>query len=383
MPGKWFSNRINMAEGKENKSALNIQKGIQQPEQFNREAVRKIAAGKHKALAAADFVKGIRDGNRTILSQAITLVESSLSAHQQKAQEIIEECIKSLRVTRDALHEPVRIGITGVPGAGKSTFIEALGKYLTDQGHKVAVLAVDPSSQKSKGSILGDKTRMEELAVDLNAFIRPSPSAGSLGGVARKTRESIILCEAAGYDVIFVETVGVGQSETTVRGMVDFFLLLLIPGAGDELQGIKRGIIEMADLLVVNKADGDNIQRARIAKTEYTNALHLYPPSESGWNPTVETCSSKTKEGIPEVWRLITGYIGYSRSTGYFLKNRMEQNKQVFTEYLEESLKRHFFSQNEISKEFKKAEKEISDGNLNPYSAAKEILAKYFHPEKK
>jgi LAO/AO transport system kinase len=199
----------------------------------------------------------------------------------------------------------IRIGITGVPGVGKSTFIEALGKHLTGQGHKLAVLAIDPSSTITKGSILGDKTRMEELAVDPNAFIRPSPSAGSLGGVARKTRETIILCEAAGFDVIFVETVGVGQSETTVHSMVDFFLLLMLAGAGDELQGIKRGIIEMADAIIINKADGDNLQKAKAAQAEYTHALHMFPPSPTGWQPVTDTCSSKTRSGIENVWNII------------------------------------------------------------------------------
>ena len=333
---------------KPHKSALNVMSGIEQPSQINDELVGKMKKEKIRNLTSKEYVDGIVSGNRTILSKAITLIESSLPSHQQKAQEIIEECLKSQQSAVSSRQSAannqrpassIRIGITGVPGAGKSSFIEALGKQLTAQGHKLAVLAIDPSSSRSKGSILGDKTRMEELATDPLAFIRPSPSAGSLGGVARKTRESIILCEAAGFDVIFVETVGVGQSEIAVHGMVDFFLLLLISGAGDELQGIKRGIIEMADLLIINKADGDNIKKALLAKTEYSNALHLFPPSDSGWIPCVDTCSSLTREGISNIWERILEYRTFTENNGFFYKKRMEQNRQVFYEAIEESLK--------------------------------------------
>ncbi|HSG67586.1 MAG TPA: methylmalonyl Co-A mutase-associated GTPase MeaB, partial [Bacteroidales bacterium] len=260
---------------KEN-SALHVKKGISQPPQVNKDAAERFSRMKLDEIPADDYVKGILGGNRSLLSRAITLVESALPRHHQLAQQIISNCLPHAG-------KSIRVGITGVPGVGKSTFIESLGKYLTGKGHKVAVLAIDPSSSKSKGSILGDKTRMEELANDPNAFIRPSASAGSLGGVARKTRESIILCEAAGFDCIFVETVGVGQSETAVHSMVDFFLLLMLAGAGDELQGIKRGIMEMADAIIINKADGTNKEKADMARREYMNALHLFPAPATGW----------------------------------------------------------------------------------------------------
>jgi LAO/AO transport system kinase len=380
---------------KPHKSALNVMDGIAQPSQINDELVGKLKKRKTKNLSTSDYVEGILSGNRTVLSQAITLIESSLPTHQEKAQEIIGECLKArnaLRVKRHVYNdrlEPavkteqqsrsIRVGITGVPGAGKSTFIEALGKHLTAHGHKLAVLAIDPSSSRSKGSILGDKTRMEELAVDPDAFIRPSPSAGSLGGVARKTRETIILCETAGFDVIFVETVGVGQSEIAVHGMVDFFLLLLISGAGDELQGIKRGIIEMADLLIINKADGDNIRKAMMAKTEYSNALHLFPPSDSGWIPCVDTCSSLTREGIADIWNRIVEYRSFTEKNGYFQQKRMEQNRQVFYETLEAALKSNFFSRKEIAQQLKSMESDIITGRLNPYVAAQQLLDEYFH----
>ncbi len=359
---------------------------IDQPSQINEDAVRKLSVGKHKSLTVGEFVKGIREGNRTILSKAITLVESSLHTHQEKAQEIIAECLKGitnyeLRITdpqQQRQAKSVRIGITGVPGVGKSTFIEAFGKYLTGKGHKLAVLAIDPSSSRSKGSILGDKTRMEELANDPNAFIRPSPSAGSLGGVARKTRETIILCEAAGFDVILVETVGVGQSETAVHSMVDFFLLLMLAGAGDELQGIKRGIIEMADAILINKADGDNIEKANLAKTEYSNALHLFPPPDSGWKPVVETCSAKTHEGILIVWETIENFCSFTKGKGFFMHRRMEQDRQVLIDTIEESLKSSFYSRKDIAHELKKMETDIVAGKISPYLAAKTLLEKYY-----
>ena len=388
--------------------------GIDQPSQLNDEMVNKLKTKKSKKLSSKEFVDGILSGNHTILSQAITLIESSLPKHQDKAQEIIAECLKSgqadrrtsgQEVRKPGSHEPnvqqlistihhppstirhlassIRIGITGVPGVGKSTFIEALGKQLTSQGHKLAVLAIDPSSSMSKGSILGDKTRMEELAVDPNAFIRPSPAAGSLGGVTRKTRETIILCEAAGFDVIFVETVGVGQSETAVHSMVDFFLLLMLAGAGDELQGIKRGIMEMADTIIINKADGDNIKKAQLARIEYSNALHLFPPSESGWTPVVDVCSSKTKEGISNIWNIITDYQSFTKQNGFFEKRRMEQNRQVLHETIEEALKSHFFSRKEISHSLAKLEKEIIAGKANPYTSAQQLLENYFLPFRK
>jgi LAO/AO transport system kinase len=404
MHGKLYFNRIEMTESKEHKSALNVMAGIEQPSQINEEAIRKLRSGKRKPLSVADFVKGIREGNRTVLSKAITLVESSLKSHQEKAQEIIAECLKSeiklenlksriedrgsrienqesiLHPPSSILHPPssIRIGITGVPGVGKSTFIEALGKHLTANGHKLAVLAIDPSSSRSKGSILGDKTRMEELATDPDAFIRPSPSAGSLGGVARKTRETIILCEAAGFDVILVETVGVGQSETAVHSMVDFFLLLMLAGAGDELQGIKRGIIEMADAIFINKADGDNIAKANLAKAEYSNALHLFPPPESGWIPVVETCSAQTREGITNVWETISDFCTFTSAKGFFTRRRMEQARQMLFDAIDESLKTSFYSCRDITHKLKKMETDVIAGKISPYSAAKELLEKYY-----
>ena len=411
-----------MNKPKQTESALNVMGGIEQPSQINEAAILKLKSGKLKAMSVEDFVKGIREGNRMILSKAITLIESSLHKHQEKAQEIISECLNqrqsavgsqqsavgsrqsavsswqsavgsqqdesdfeeptgNIQYPASSIQHPVssiRIGITGVPGVGKSTFIEALGKYLTGLGHKVAVLAVDPSSSRSKGSILGDKTRMEELANDPYAFIRPSPSAGSLGGVARKTRESIILCEAAGFDVIIVETVGVGQSETAVHSMVDFFLLLMLAGAGDELQGIKRGIIEMADAIFINKADGDNLPMAKVAKSQFANALHYFPPTGSGWQPVVDICSSKTGEGIVNVWDTIMKYKQLTEQSGYFLNKRIDQNRQVMFETIEEQIKSDFYSRKEIQGLLKKMETEISSMKINPYRAAKEFLDKYY-----
>jgi len=341
--------------------------GIEQPGQVNADAVKKLKAKRTQSLSTEEFVSAIRAGNRTVLSKAITLIESSLHAHQQKAQEIINACLPHSG-------KSVRIGITGVPGVGKSTFIEALGMYLTGHDHQVAVLAIDPSSTRSKGSILGDKTRMEELSVNPKAYIRPSPSAGSLGGVARKTRETIILCEAAGFDVIMVETVGVGQSETTVRSMVDFFLLLMLSGAGDELQGIKRGIMEMADAIFINKADGDNISKAKAAKVEYKNALHLFPPPDSGWSPVVDICSAQTGMGIETVWEHITSYIKATRSGGYFEHQRKQQFLQVLNETIDQALKQDFYGRRDIAQALAQCEKEVLAGNLSPYTAAALLL---------
>ncbi|MEQ3690211.1 MAG: methylmalonyl Co-A mutase-associated GTPase MeaB, partial [Flavobacterium sp.] len=271
-------------EEPKNKSALSEVNGINQPEAVSNTVAKQIQQFRRKQPSATELVDAILKGDKTALSRAITLVESTNVSHLEKATEVIQGCLPHA-------NKSVRIGITGVPGVGKSTFIEAFGKHLTSLGKKVAVLAVDPSSSISHGSILGDKTRMEELVKDENAFIRPSASGDSLGGVARKTREAIILCEACGFDTIVIETVGVGQSETAVHSMVDFFLLLKIAGAGDELQGIKRGIMEMADAIVINKADGDNMAKAKLAKTEFNRALHMFPAKKSGWMPKVTTCS--------------------------------------------------------------------------------------------
>ena len=272
--------------------------------------MQNIKEFRKKQPTASELIEGILSKNITALSRSITLIESTNTQHLSKANEIIQGCLPHA-------NKSIRIGITGVPGVGKSTFIEAFGKYLTSLGKKVAVLAVDPSSTISHGSILGDKTRMEELVKDENAFIRPSASGETLGGVARKTRETIILCEACGFDIILIETVGVGQSETAVHSMVDFFLLLKIAGAGDELQGIKRGIMEMADAIVINKADGDNVKKATLAKVEFNRALHLFPAKKSGWIPTTATCSAITNEGIENVWQTVLNYLELVNSNYY------------------------------------------------------------------
>src|SRR5574344_2195513 len=296
-------------------AGLSVNKGISQPPSVNPNLARKA---KRKLYTAAEYVNGITKGDISLLGQAVTLIESSNPDHYNLAQEVIEKCLP-------LSGNSTRIGITGVPGAGKSTFIEALGVLLVNKGDKLAVLAIDPSSERSKGSILGDKTRMEELSASDKAFIRPSPSAGSLGGVARKTRETIVLCEAAGFNKVFVETVGVGQSETTVHSMVDFFLLLQIAGAGDELQGIKRGIMEMADAIFVNKAEGDNLKLAKIAAMEIKNALHLMPKSQSGWTTEVGLCSAIEKTGISDIWKTVLDYVNFSKNNGYFMKTRHTQ----------------------------------------------------------
>lgn len=354
-----------------NKSALHVQAGIEKPASVN----PRFARGKRKKLTeqpASWFLEGIRMGDRSILSRAITLIESSLPAHRKLAQEIIELCLPYSG-------KSFRIGITGVPGVGKSTFIESFGLHVTQELDKyLAVLAIDPSSQRTKGSILGDKTRMEKLTNDPKAFIRPSPSAGSLGGVAQKTRESIILCEAAGYEVILVETVGVGQSETAVHGMVDFFLLLMLAGAGDELQGIKRGIMEMADAILINKADGDNKNRAELARRQYANALHLFPPTESGWIPKTQTCSAYTGDGIGDVWTIMDSYINETRINGYFDHKRKEQKNYILQASIEHNLKQNFYNNKEVKKLFKSIEEQILSDEISAYKGADKLMETYF-----
>ena len=278
------------------------------------------------------YLEGIRAGDRVLLGQAITLVESQKPEHAPLARQLVEACLP-------LSGRSIRIGITGSPGVGKSSFIEAMGTYLIEQGLHVAVLAVDPSSKQSKGSILGDKTRMSRLSAHPDAFVRPSPAGESLGGVTRKTREAILLCEAAGFEVIIVETVGVGQSETAVHSMVDFFLLLLLPGAGDELQGIKRGIVEMADLIAVNKADGDRMEMAREARRAYRSAMHLFPPKESGWDPPVVLCSATLNQGMKEIWDQVRQYQSFAKEKGYFKLRRQEQAKYWLMDYLYEDRK--------------------------------------------
>jgi LAO/AO transport system kinase len=321
-------------------------------------------------LTTDEFVEGILAGNRTILSQAITLVESNNRDHYAQAQEIIERCLPYSG-------RSMRIGITGVPGAGKSTFIEAVGGIVTDQGHKLAVLAIDPSSERSGGSILGDKTRMETICNNPNVFVRPSPSAGSLGGVARKTRESVVLCEAAGFDVIFIETVGVGQSETAVHSMVDIFMLLQISGAGDELQGIKRGIMEMADLVAITKADGDNRHRAELARAQIFNALKLFPPTESEWTPQVLTCSSLSGKGIGDVWNTVVDFINHTKANGFFQNNRNRQGKYWMYESINETLKSDFYTNERIAPLLAQYEADILGDRISSFVAAKNLLDLY------
>lgn len=360
-----------MTQNKKDRSALSVSGGVNSPGQSNDDAIKRFKNKKKSSLDARSYFDEIRSGNRTLLSQAITLAESSLPAHNKLAQEIISLCLPHSG-------NSMRIGITGVPGVGKSTFIESFGSHLTASGRKLAVLAIDPSSERSKGSILGDKTRMEKLAADKNAFIRPSPSGGSLGGVARKTRESIILCEAAGFDSIFIETVGVGQSETAVHSMVDFFLLLMLAGAGDELQGIKRGIMEMADLIAINKADGQNVEKAKLAKAEYENALHLFPAPESGWTPKVVTCSSLKMTGINEIWELIKDYHQLTLNNDYFRKKRNKQSLYWMYETINEELKQNFYGNPLIKSELKKYEQKVLNDRLNSFLAAGTLLKKYF-----
>jgi LAO/AO transport system kinase len=352
------------------KKTLFVSDGVVRPDPINPEAADRFRQQKKKILSPEQYAEGIRVHDRTILSQAITLIESSLPSHRDLAASIIDKCIP---LSGNSL----RLGITGIPGVGKSTFIESLGKMVTGMGRKLAVLAVDPSSNRSGGSIMGDKTRMETLSQDPDAFIRPSPSGGTLGGVARKTRETIILCEAAGFDTIFVETTGVGQSETAVHSMVDFFLLLMLAGAGDELQGIKRGIMEMADAVVITKADGANLHRAEIAKTEYTNALHLYPPSESGWIPKVMTCSAKSGQGLEEIWKTIISFIEFSKKSGYFQNNRNQQAVTRMYDSIHETLKSDFYNWPGIASKIEEYKKKILKNNISSYQAAQEILVYY------
>ena len=348
-------------------SALSVTEGVADQPIVNPYFVRKK---KHR-LSTEEYVKGILEGNITTLSQAITLIESSNPDHYAQAQEIIERCLPHAG-------RSVRIGITGVPGAGKSTFIEAIGNMVTSLHHKLAVLAIDPSSERSGGSILGDKTRMESISANPDVFIRPSPSAGSLGGVARKTRETIVLCEAAGFDVIFIETVGVGQSETAVHSMVDLFMLLQISGAGDELQGIKRGIMEMADLMVITKADGENIHKAELAKTQFESALRLFPLPESEWRPRVYTCSAVSGAGLEEVWKGVEECLDHTQGNGFFRHNRNRQNKYWMYETIDETLKNSFYRDPRIEAEISVLEGQVLDDKISSFIAAKRLLDLYF-----
>jgi len=327
-----------------------------------------------KRLPISEYVDGILNGNRTVLSRAITLVESSLESDQLLAESIIE---KILPHTGNSL----RIGITGVPGVGKSTFIEHFGKLIVDQGYRLAVLTVDPSSQQTKGSILGDKTRMETLATDKRAFIRPSPSGTTLGGVGAKTRESMLICEAAGYNIVFVETVGVGQSEVMVKGMVDFFLLLMLSGAGDELQGIKKGIIEIADALVITKADGENSERARMAKREYERALHLFQKNENNWRPKVKTCSALYNQGLEEVWEMILDHERKMKASGHFEQNRQHQRLDWLHGHIRFLLETKFYQDKEVSSKLAETTPHMLGGNISPVTMARDLVRLFMKRE--
>ncbi|WP_297704685.1 methylmalonyl Co-A mutase-associated GTPase MeaB [uncultured Eudoraea sp.] len=332
--------------------------------------VLQVKKHRKKKLSVEDLTYGVLNGDKAILARAITIVESTKNEDLKKAYALIENCLSKES-------KSIRIGITGVPGVGKSTFIEIFGKTLTSLGKKVAVLAVDPTSTLSKGSILGDKTRMQELVKDPNAFIRPSPSGESLGGVARKTRETVILCEAAGFDIVLIETVGVGQSETAVHSMVDFFLLLKLAGAGDELQGIKRGIMEMADAIVINKAEGDNLKRAQLAKVEFERALQLYPPKENGWNPMVSTCSAIENKGIIEIWEMIVQFLDTTKDSGYFEKNRQNQNKFWLMQTIDELLKQQFYRTSAVKENLESMLKKVAEDKISPFRAAEVLMVGY------
>ena len=352
---------------KKNTKALTQKEGVDKVASLSKDSVAIIKKKRKDVKTVSSLVNDILKGNKTALSQGITIIESTATKHQQQAKQLIEACLPSA-------NNSIRIGITGVPGVGKSTFIEYFGKLLISKNYKVAVLTVDPSSTVSKGSILGDKTRMEQLVKEQNAFIRPSASGASLGGVARKTREAIILCEAAGYDCILIETVGVGQSETTVHSMTDFFLLLKLAGAGDELQGIKRGIIEMADAIVITKADGNNTKAAQLAKTEFNRALHLYPPKDSGWTPKAITCSAITNSGIVDVYQLIDDYFLQTKATSYFKEKRNLQDQLWFRQTIEEAIHRSFFEDETVKKELEIQLKKIENRKITPFEAAQNML---------
>ncbi len=363
-------------ENNEAYKGLVVNAGIEQPSSIN-PYLKSRPKRKKRELSVADYVDGIVKGDVTTLSRAVTLVESVKPEHQVLAQQVIEKCLPYSG-------NSIRVGISGVPGAGKSTSIDAFGLHILEKhGGKLAVLAIDPSSERSKGSILGDKTRMENLSVHPDSFIRPSPSAGSLGGVARKTRETIILCEAAGFDKIFVETVGVGQSETAVHSMVDFFLLIQLAGTGDELQGIKRGIMEMADGIVINKADGDNLERAKLAATQFRNALHLFPAPESGWTPQVMTYSGFYNIGVKEIWDMVYQYMDFVKDNGYFAYRRNEQSKYWMYETINEHLRDSFYQNARIESMLAEQENQVLQGNLTSFAAAQKLLDTYFESLKR
>jgi LAO/AO transport system kinase len=348
-----------------NEFAVNIIKGVAQ-----KKSLSPSTSKKRGNLSINDYVNGVINGDRTLLARAITLIESNSHSHLEKAKEVLQKLMPYSG-------KSIRIGITGVPGAGKSTFIETLGLYLINQGHKVAVLAVDPSSTVTKGSILGDKTRMEKLSREGSSFIRPSPSSGTLGGVTRKSKETIILCEAAGFDIILIETVGVGQSEITVRSMVDFFLLILISGAGDELQGIKKGVIELADAILINKADGDNYQKAVMAKADYSNALKYIHPATKGWQTQAFTCSALTGDGITEIWNVIRKFHLVTQNSGAFDERRKVQLMSWFDSLVEEGLRSLISDHSDIQKIYIEHRKNVLEGNILAPQAADIILESF------
>ncbi len=349
---------------KQNKpSALHVMPGVEQPSSTS----PANSGAKRRPLNVEDYVDGVLSGDRTRLAQAITLIESNSRAHFEQAREVVKELLPKAG-------NSIRIGITGVPGAGKSTFIEALGAKLVENGHRVAVTAVDPSSTLTGGSIMGDKTRMETLAANEHAFIRPSPSGGALGGVARKTRETILLFEAAGYDVVLVETVGVGQSEIAVRSLVDFFLLMLVPGAGDELQGLKKGVVELADAILINKADGDNVKAAERAQREYENALHYLTPTSSTWTSHAYTASSTTGDGIAEIWDIIREFADEQQESGEFTERRKLQARDWVHDLVQESLTNAFGRHPDVKKIMTELENQVMEGRLPATTAALELL---------
>ena len=346
-------------------------KGVSNQETTNKNAVEKLKKKRQIKRTVDELFKGIVDGDTTALSQGITLIESTKHEDRVLANTLIDRCLNH------PTPQSVRVGITGVPGVGKSTFIEALGQYLVKQNCKIAVLAIDPSSSKSKGSILGDKTRMNELSVHPKAFIRPSSSSGSLGGVTHHSRESIILCEAAGFDTIIVETVGVGQSEIEVKEMTDFFLLLMLAGAGDELQGIKRGIMEMADGMLINKADGENLLNAKRAKREYQNALHLFPAAESGSSPKVEICSALQAFHLEKAWSLIENYLNITQQNGYFEKQRQGQLKAWFNKSIQEQVNVRLFGNTAVKEKISLLEQQVEQRNISPTEAAEQVFEEF------